>query len=249
MSLHPKTRKPCADCGKGFLGTAPARFCPDCRWRHRGQKPKKYLWTAERDQLLRARYNGRVKGRAAAVAALFSWPCWVIKKRAAQLGLCYSMDRRDWTERETAFLMEHAGHRHTHWIAKQLGRTETSVVLKFKRLRISRRFKEGYTMRELELCFGTDHHVIERWVREGKLISAKPGQPGDGGHAVGIRRRGTARARDPWMVSDTDLLRFITSWPLVFRLDKVDQLWFMDLVTSGGLLRKALADEVRLESA
>jgi len=234
VSHHPKTERPCQDCGLPFLGTAPARFCPNCRWRHRGRKPKKYPWTPERDQVLRDRYDGKVKGKAAELAALVGWPTWVIKKRAATLGLCYAVPRQDWTQEEERFLWEHAGHRLSHWIAKQLHRSETSVVLKLKRMKISRRFRDGYTLRELELCFGTDHHVIERWVREEKLR---------------VRRRDERGDRKSWCVSDDALLTFIRDYPLSFRLDKVDQVWFMDLITSGALLRKALAVEEKLEAS
>jgi len=207
----------------------------------------KYLWTPERDQAVRDRYDGRVKGKAAELARMIGWPTWVIKKRAAVLGLTYAQDRRDWTAEETSFLWEHAGTRITHWIAKRLRRSETSVVMKLKHMQISRRVKEGYTLRELELCFGIDHHGIERWVREGKLFSTKQGRPGEGPPSV--RRRGSNHDRDPWSVSDADLLRFITEHPLAFRLDKVEQTWFMDLITSGGLLRKALASERALDAS
>jgi len=244
----PKTQRPCGDCGKPFLGGPYATWGPCCRWKHRGRKAKKYVWTPERDQVVRERYDGRKKGAAAALAAAIGWPAWVIKKRAATLGLTYSFDRKNWTDQEMAFVWEHGGTRTTHWIAKQLGRTEASVVLKFKRMKISRRVKDGYTLLELQLCFGTDHHVIERWVREGKLVSATRGRPSNDA-APSIRRRETAREHDPWAVRDSDLLRFITEHPLTFRLDKVDQIWFMDLITSGGLLRKALADERALELA
>ena len=249
MSHHPKTARPCRDCGTPFLGTPPARYCPNCRWRHRGRTPKKYVWTPERDQVLRERYDGRVKGQAAALAAAIGWPAWVIKKRAAALGLCYPVERTAWTPVDTRFLLEHTGTRTTHWIATQLHRSETSVVMKCKRERIRRRVQAGYTLRELTLCFGTDHHVIERWVREGKLVSAGRGRPGVDAPASHIRKRGTARVRDAWAVSDADLLRFIQAYPLTFRLDKVDAVWFLDLITNGGLIRKALAAETRLETA
>lgn len=250
MTWYPKSERPCQDCRTPFVGGPPARYCPACRWKHRGRKAEKYVWTPERDQVLRERYDGRVKGRAAELARLVGWPTWVIKKRAATLGLCYAADRRDWTAEETAFLWEHGGHRHTHWIAKQLGRSETSVVLKFKRLQISRRVRDGYTLRELTLCFGTDHHVIERWVREGKLVSSRAGRPAAGAHELAtVRRRGTNRPRDAWAVSDADLLRFIQAHPLTFRLDKVDQVWFLDLITNGGLMRRALAAEAKLEAS
>lgn len=248
MMGHAKSERPCADCGKPFTGGPTARYGPECRWKHRGRKPKKYVWTPERDQVLRDRYDGRVKGKAAELARMIGWPDWVIKKRAAALGLCYAADRKDWTREEAAFLWEHGGSRAARWIAKKLGRSETSVVLKFKRLKISRRVKDGYTLRELELCFGIDHHGIERWVREGKLTSPTWGRRGEATPST-IRRRGTERDRDAWAVTDADLLRFITEHPLTFRLDKVEQTWFMDLITSGGLLRKALADERVLETA
>jgi len=244
---HPKSQRRCVDCGKPFMGGPTAKYGPECRWKHRGRKAKTYVWTPERDQAVRERYDGRVKGKAAELARMIGWPTWVIKKRAGVLGLTYAQDRRDWTAPETAFLWEHVGTRSTHWIAKRLKRSETSVVMKCKHLKISRRIRDGYTLRELQLCFGIDHHGIERWVREGKLLSLKPGAPIEGPPT--IRRRGTERDRDAWAVSDADLLRFITEHPLAFRLDKVDQTWFMDLITSGGLLRKALADERALETA
>ena len=46
---------------------------------------------------------------------------------------------------------------------------------------------------------------------------------------------------DAWYFTDQDLLHFIRNHPLEFRLDKVDQLWFLDLVLGGGLMRKKTA--------
>lgn len=244
----PKTERPCGDCRRPFVGGPYAKTGPCCRWKHRGRKPKKYVWTPERDQALRERYDSKTRGAIAALAAAIGWPDWTIKKRAGQLGLTQPADRKDWTHEEVTFLWNHAGTRHSHWIAKQLGRSEASVVMKLKHMQISRRVKDGYTLNELELCFGTDHHVIERWVREGKLVSAPRGRAPDDAPPA-IRRRGTERPRDAWAVSDADVLRFITEHPTAFRLDKVDQFWFMDLITSGGLLKKAFADERALEAS
>ena len=220
-----KSERSCKDCRKPFLGTKTAQYGPCCRWKHRGQIRKKYEWTADRDELLRTRYDGIIKGRAAEIATVLGWPTWVIKRRAAELGLTYHLDPKPWTKEEEAFLLEHVGSRLLPWIARQLHRSVTSVKMKCRHMELSLRYREGYTLRELELCFGCDHRVIEGWVREEKLH---------------IRRRGTERAHDAWYVTDTDLLRFITDHPLAFPLRKVDQFWFMDLVTGGGLVRKAL---------
>jgi len=192
---------------------------------------------------VRERYNGKIKHRAREIAQDLGWPTWVIKKRAQQLGLCYPVDRKNWTEKETRFLWNHAGRRTLHWIAKQLGRSETSTVLKLKRMKISRRFREGYTLRSLELCFGCDHHAIDRWIRDGWLKGRRRGTRRNGN---GGRGQGPA---DPWVFSDEAILRFIKEHSMAFRLDKVDQFWFMDLVLGGRLVERALTKERALRAA
>lgn len=231
---HPQITRTCEDCGKDYLGWRHSRWCKHCRWRHRGRwaKGKKYVWTPERDALLRQHYDGRIKGRSTQVAARLGWPKWAICKRAAVLGLCYPADRRDWTKKEESFVSWHAGYRTVNWMSKQLKRSLSSVVLKLKRMKISRRIRKGYTMRDLELCFGIDHRGIEKWVRAGQLK---------------IRKRHTKRPLDIWWVEDAQILAFIQAHPMAFRLDKVDQQWFMDLITNGGLIRKALKAERALE--
>ena len=243
-SSYPKAMRRCQEpgCRNRFMGGPAARYCPNCRWRHRARKLK-WIWTPERDQILRDRYDGRVKGRAGEVARSLNFPRWAVAKRAAILGLSHAEHRKDWTPKEERFLWEHAGSRHVYWMAKQLRRTLTSVVLKLKRMRISRRWREGYTLRELELCFGCDHHAIDRWIKDGWLRGRRRGT-----HRTGPGGRGNGPA-DPWVFSDAGLLRFIQAHPLAFRLDKVDQLWFMDLVLNGAVIKRALEAEERLEAS
>ncbi len=239
---QPKRRIRCQDCGKPFLAGPYAHWGPCCRWKHRGKPQKKYVWTPERDQVLRDRYDSRVRHRAEEIGlVLGGWSTWAVKKRACALGLTRPpAERRQWTAQEVDFLLEHAGSRLTAWIARELHRGETSVVMKLKHMRISQRFREGYTLRELELCFGVDHHSIDRWIREGKLIGRRRGtrRAGPGGRILA----GGQGPADAWFFTDEDLLRFARDHPTVFRLDKVDQTWFMDLITSGGLIRRALGD-------
>jgi hypothetical protein len=233
VKAQPKAERTCP-CGRTFIAGPHAKWGPCCRWKHRGRRPKKYVWTDERDQVLRERYDSKTPGAIAALAAAIGWPDWAIKKRAAQLGLTRPAERKEWTPEDVAFLWEHTGTRHSHWIAKKLGRSEASVVMKQKHMKLARRVRHGYTQNELKLCFGTDHHVIQRWIRQGKLNA---------------RRAGTDRAHDTYVVTDADVVRFITDHPMAFRLDKVDQFWFMDLITSGGLLRRAFADEQALDES
>lgn len=225
---HPKITRTCEDCARDYLCWRRSRWCKHCRWRHRGKRAKKYVWTPERDALLRQHYDGRIKGRSSEVAARLGWPKWVICKRAAVLGLCYPADRRDWTKKEESFLTWHAGYRTVNWMSKQLKRSLSSVTLKLKRMKISRAMRNGYMLRELEACFGIDHHQIERWVEKGWLQS---------------RQLTPGASKSKWQVKESDLLAFIQAHTMEFRLDKVDQRWFMDLITNGGLVRQALKAE------
>ncbi len=220
-------------CGAVFTAGPYARHCPACRAKRRGCH-RKYFWTTEREPYLREHYDGKVYGRVSEIGKRFGFPMWEVKRHATRLGLTHPMDRRDWAEEEEAFLWDHAGRRTPEWIAKKLERSLSSVILKFKRMRITRKYREGYTMRELELCFGMDHRLIDRWIKDGKLRA--PRRPHKG-------------PRAGYDVRDSDVLQFIKDHPMEFRLDKVDQFWFMDLITSGGLIRKALADERAAEGA
>lgn len=228
-----KPTRTCADC-PAPITLRYARYCPDCRWKHR-LKHKKYELTPEREAILRERYDPRVKGRAKELAALMRVPPWRLKHWAVALGLSYRRAdvQQMWTAEEEAFLWAHCGRRTLDWMARTLKRTEASVALKIKRMRLRRRWAEGYTLRELCLCFGVDHKVIRKWIADGMLAA---------------RRRGVSSdCRDGWYVTDADLLRFIQARPMTFELRRVDQHWFMDLILDGALVRKALASETALE--
>lgn len=246
---HAKIEKPCENCGEPYVGLPVSRYGPCCRWRFRGRKAKKYVWTPEKDEYLRRAWEARPKksgkhGRfrdAVALASGWGWPGWVFHKRAAQLGLTEPRERRDWTEEEERFLLLNAGSRHLHWLAKKLKRSEASVALKLKREKISRRWREGYTMRDLELCFGEDHKKISKWIADGKFEARRRGtrRRGPGGQGNG--------PADPLNVTDAMLLEFVLNHPMEINLRKVDQRWFMDLITGGAVVRAELAKLKREE--
>jgi hypothetical protein len=108
-------------------------------------------------------------------------------------------------------------------IAKRLRRPENSVVNKMKRLGTSRRVRNGYTVRELELCLGEDHHKIAGWVKNGWLQDRLQGT-----------RRHDGNGNDIHRICEGDILNFIRSHPQEISLGKVDQTWFLDLVLLKG---------------
>jgi hypothetical protein len=86
------------------------------------------------------------------------------------------------------------------------------VVNKCKRMQISRRVRDGYTIRDLEQCVGEDHHKIAGWIKNGWLQD---------------RRQGTRRGKDIRRIREDDIVDFIRNHPREINLGKVDQMWFL----------------------
>jgi hypothetical protein len=108
-------------------------------------------------------------------------------------------------------------------IAKRLRRPESSIVNRLKRMGTSRRVRDGYTMRELELCLGEDHHKISGWIRNGWLQDRLQGT-----------RRHNGNGRDIHRIHEKDVLDFLRNHPQEINLGKLDQTWFLDLVLLKG---------------
>ena len=105
-------------------------------------------------------------------------------------------------------------------------RTATAIHLKLKRMK----FKHGwsfYSPYGLAQALGIDPHAITRWIKSGHLKA---------------RFRGTGRTPqqngDSYLIQEKDVRRFILEHPTDIDLCKVDQLWFLDVITNG-LVRAA----------
>jgi IS30 family transposase len=150
-------------------------------------------------------------------------PRWYVKRQAARLGLTMHLDRRPWTRAELEVLENLVGRVSSATIAKRLGRAESSVVNKLKRMQTSRRMRNGYTMRDVEMCLGEDHHKIAGWIKNGWLQD----------HLQGTRRH-DGNGNDIHRICEEDILNFVRNHPQEINLGKVDQTWFLDLVLLKG---------------
>ena len=69
---------------------------------------------------------------------------------------------------------------------------------------------------------GIDSHAVSRWIKHGHLKA---------------QLRGTARGQqqngDIYLIREKDVRRFILEHPTEIDLRKVDQLWFLDVITDG----------------
>jgi hypothetical protein len=187
---------------------------------------RQYTWQPEYDAYLTAHYFGGLNRRFRVLnrmIRLTGLPRWYIKRQAARLGLTMHMDRKPWTRAELDVLDDLVGRVSTVTIAKRLHRPVSSVVNKCKRMRISTRMRDGYTMRDLELCLGEDHHKISDWIKSGWLPDRLQGT-----------RRHDGNGKDIHRIHEKDILEFLRNHPQEINLGKVDQTWFLDLVLLKG---------------
>ncbi len=209
-----------------------AKYCLKCRAARRRRTKLRYTWQPEYDALLKAQYFGGLNRRFGVLnrlVRLTGLPRWYIKRQAARLGLTMRMDRKTWTRREMDILEKLVGRVSSATIAKRLHRPESSIVNRLKRMGTSRRMQDGYTMHDLELCLGEDHHKIAGWIKNGWLQDRLQGT-----------RRHNGNGKDIHRIREDDIVDFIRNHPQEINLGKVDQIWFLDLVLlKGREVRKA----------
>ena len=151
-------------------------------------------------------------------------PQWVLKKRARELGLTRTKEH-PWSEAELAILERYA------WMSDErirlklksadYMRSATAIHLKLKRMR----FKSDpsfYSGKGLADALGIDSHVVARWIKSGHLRAQFRGT-----------KRTERQGGDIYLIREKDVRRFILQHPTEIDLRKVDQLWFLDLITNG----------------
>lgn len=224
----------CTDCDRPT--TRPlARYCDDCRPRHRGRRARYGGLTPDRVAWLRTHYrpDGQGRGWTGRLARRLQVPKWRLVRWAATLGLTQpTPDRRPWTATDDAHLEARlcAG-RSLEVIARELRRSVTACAVRAKRQQISRRScRPGMSARQFALAMGVDSHKVTRWIARGHLRATPFGTartPGQGG--------------DEWVITDQAIRRFLRGHPADYSLRQVDQVWFLGLVFGELGQREAVA--------
>ena len=189
---------------------------------------RKYIFTAQIDQRIRKIYlshpDAKTRPGIRQLAEQFGIPHWALKRRARELGLARTKEK-PWSEPELATLARYAwmSHERIRLKLKAAGyaRTVTGIHMKLRRMR----FKcdpNFYSGKGLAQALGIDSHVVTRWIKSGHLKA---------------QFRGTSRSEqqggDIYLIREKDVRRFILEHPAEIDLRKVDQLWFLDLITNG----------------
>ena len=202
------------------------KYCDPCRAKVR--RKRKYVFTDQIDQRIREIYQNhpgaKTRPGIRLLAKRVGMPHWALKKRAGELGLARAKEQ-PWSEPELGILARYA------WMTDErirlklkaagYARTVTGIHLKLKRMR----FKHDlsfYSANGLAQALGIDNHTVARWIRAGHLKA---------------KHRGTERTDhqggDTYLIHEKDVRRFILEHPTDIDLRKVDQLWFLDVITNG----------------
>src|SRR5436190_1385098 len=192
------------------------------------RRHRKYVFTAQIDQRLREIYFSHPHAKARPgirhLAEQVAIPHWALKKRARELGLARTKEK-PWSEPELAILARYAWMSDERILLKLkaagYARTVTGIHLKLKRMR----FKcdpNFYSGKGLAQALGIDSHVVTRWIKSGHLRAQFRGTA-----------RGEPQGGDIYLIREKDVRGFVLEHPTEIDLRKVDQLWFLDLITNG----------------
>ena len=136
-----------------------------------GRRP---VWTEAEEDVLRREYNGE-RSISDHIALKLGRSFNGVKGHAAKLGLVRLMKAPAWTEREIAILNQEYDRLSPQSIKRQYlpKRSLTAIIVKLKRLHLSRRTRDGWYTK-LEACelLGVDHKKVQDWIDRGELAAS-----------------------------------------------------------------------------
>lgn len=207
--------QPCSACGIRKAGSdglcGPCRVTRMAKARRRRPEPSAELLSSLRDA-----YIGNTRTVSANLKRLSrncDWPVSSLKHEAYQRGWRSQAERHPWTDQDEEHLRQYAGSASVQTIARRLKRSVSSVANHARRLELSVRISDGYSMRMLCEVFGTYHGRVEGWMRRGLLGKAQHGGPG------GMI----------WFPA-ANVIRFVRKYPSEYDLGRVDKVWFTSVV-------------------
>ena len=128
----------------------------------------RHKWTDGERDIVRRDYDGTNKS-AWIIANKLDVTFCAVKGQVQRMGIAQDKSP-NWTESEIEILTKNITRYSTVTIARKLHRSINSVVLKAKRLGLSRRIRDDwYTKRDVCNILGVDHKKIQHWIDWGEL--------------------------------------------------------------------------------
>ncbi|HUV51634.1 MAG TPA: helix-turn-helix domain-containing protein [Dehalococcoidia bacterium] len=188
-----------------------------------------HRWTEDETLIVRRDYKGD-KASTQAIADGLGVSFYAVKGQVSKMGITFQ-DRQYWTKREEERLRELMPRYAPTRVAKIMHRCLNSVVLKSKRLGISRRTRYGwFTKQEVCEILGVDHKWLQKRIDSGSLKARyhypyhKPGKLG----------------MASWEIDEKDLVRYIRRYPQDLMGRNVDIIQIVEMLA--GLLNHVAPD-------
>lgn len=155
-----------------------------------------------------------------AIANHLNVSIYAVKGQISLMGLGRSADRRHWTEKEEKKLRQLIPRMCSLTIARKMHRSVNSVVVKSKRLGMSRRCHEGwYTEREVCEILGHEHRWIQRRIESGALRASSH-----------YETPTTKEGFSAWHIEEEDLRDFIRTYPEELNGCNLDIIMIVDIL-------------------
>ena len=127
-----------------------------------------------------------------------------------------------WSKHDEQTLAKLAHRQPPHIIAKKMGRSTNSVIVRMKQRRISRRNRDGwYTASDAAQILGCDNKWIVRRINDGSLKARR--------HHLGAPPANGA-GQNPWHIREKDLRNFIRQFPQDLQGRNVDVTAIVDIL-------------------
>lgn len=188
-----------------------------------GTNPRiNHRWTEEEKAIIRRDYSHSHASRAD-LASKLGVSEFAVAGQLAYMGLAKRTDRRPWSYDEDEELRDLITRHRPAAVARKMGRSINSVVVRSKRLGCSRSAKDGwFNKREVTELFGVDHKWVQRHIESGAL----KGEP----NGALPSQRGMAY----WRITQESVIKYIRTYPEDLTSRNVDLITIVDLIA--GLL-------------
>ena len=175
----------------------------------------------------RAQLDARKRGAVNALAERLGVPRWWLSQRARKLGLTQPHRKEpSWTAAEDAMMAKVPLHNPDRCaeIFREHGfkRSPTAIVVRAKRIGLSRRFNEGFSARQAAKILGVDDKTLTASCISGELKATKRADNR-------LPQQGGSR----WIIDPADLRRFVIEKLERIDFRKVDKFELVHLLTAG----------------
>lgn len=197
-------------------------------------KSHKYELTPEIEKRLSELYELGILSKKniskfSALARETGVPKFQLTRWARELGFV-TIGERIWTEEEIK-LLDEIGYLSVYTIWKKFrehgfNRTETAIKVMRKR-RLVHQASPYFSVNAVAKLFGVDSHLVRGWTVKGLLRFVLKGVRQN---EASSKPRGDVR-----LIHKDWIYDFIVNHPHVFNIRKVDQLWFLHIVTKGAV--------------